>query len=270
MENNYKKIIESDAIPGPDKYYWDYQYRLARDVIVPYLKKIGAFKESDVVTEIGCAEGGVLAAFTENGASRALGTDIAQSRLDMGKIISDIGGFPLDFVYHNIMEQQIDSKWVESSDLVILRDVIEHLDDTRLALTNIAKIIKPGGFLYVTFPPYHSPFGGHQHTVANPGGKLPYIHLLPNPIFQRFIKSGRKNDIGEVQRLQKIRLTPKKFMSAALATNYTIANADYYLLRPVFKMKFGLPTIRLTSISSLPGVKNYFSLEASYLLRKNK
>ena len=75
-------------------------------------------------------------------------------------------------------------------------------------------------------------------------------------------------DITEVRRLNKIRLSPAKFKRAATEAAYSLVHEQYFLLRPVFKMKFGLPTIPLTRIKWLPGVKEMLSLEANYILQK--
>ncbi len=267
MDDKYSDVQRSEKITDFDKYYWGYQYRLANEVLVPMMIKNNWFKPGDMVSEIGCAEGGVLHAFIDAGAKGALGTDISETRLETGKVISDIINLKTEYKYHDIINEEPYDEWKQAYDLVLLRDVIEHLDDTEQALANIKKIIRPGGRLFVTFPPYNSPFGGHQQTLMNFWGKLPYIHLLPKPIFYKMIASGRKNDIGEVKRLHNIRMSAKKFMDAAGETGYTIERQDYYLLRPVFKMKFGLPSIKITPISGLPLVKNFFSLEASYILR---
>lgn len=270
MIDKYSKVQGSDKINDFDKYYWGYQFRLAKEVLVPMMVENKWFKPGDMVSEIGCAEGGVLHAFIDAGAKGALGTDIAESRLETGKVITDIIDLPTEYIFHDIINEEPYPEWRQAYDLVLLRDVIEHLDDTEQALANIKKIIKPGGRLFVTFPPYNSPFGGHQQTLMNLWGKLPYIHLLPKAVFYKLIASGRKNDIGEVKRLHGIRMSPKKFMDAAVKTGYSIEKQDYYLLRPVFKMKFGIPSIKISFLSGLPLVKNYFSLEASYVLRVDK
>lgn len=268
MESIDKIIEQSKEIPENYKYYWQYQYKLAFEFIVPYAISNNIFEKGDSVMEIGSAEGGVLAAFVKANSGDAICTDIAQNRLDMGKTIAKITNLNIKFHYHDILKSKIPTEWENKFDLIILRDVIEHLYDTYDSLSKILPMLKSGGFLFVTFPPYHSPYGGHQHTVGNKFGKLPYIHLLPNPIFQKLISSGRQNDIEEVKRLQEIRLTPKKFEIAAIEAGYKIYKKDFYLLRPVFKMKFGLPAIKLTSISAIPLVKSFFSLEASYILQK--
>jgi len=267
LSNLSENIKKSPEIPNNYWYYWNYMYQLGRTSVVPYLQQYNAFKKGFKVAEIGSAEGGVLMACVESGAVEALGTDIAVDRLLMGEKIAKVGGLDIQYDEHNIITEEPKNQWRENFDLVLLRDVIEHLDYTEIALKNIRKIIKKDGFLFVTFPPYHSPFGGHQHTVASLGGKFPYIHLLPDFIFHKLIEKGRQNDIGEVKRLQNIRLTPAKFEKAALAAGFSIYKNDFYFLRPVFKMKFGLPAIKSTALSWIPGVKQFASLEACYILQ---
>lgn len=268
MENNFTEIVNKSSLADNYKYYWGYQFNLGDEILVPYLSSLGVFKKGMKVAEIGSAEGGVLAAFTKAGADESLATDIAANRLEIGEQISNMIGTKIEYCYHNIMSEAVKEEWRGKFDLVILRDVIEHLDETDLALNNIRPLLKSGGYLFLTFPPYYSPFGGHQHTVANTLGKLPYIHLLPKALFHLMISSGRENDIGEVKRLENIKLTPQKLFKAAEQMGYSLFHEDYYLLRPVFKMKFGLPTLKISFLKGLPGIKNIFSLEASIVLQK--
>lgn len=267
MTENIKKIGNCIEIPDNYKYYWKYQYRLGYESLIPYLKELSAFSPDTDIVEIGSAEGGVVCAMKAFGAGKCLCTDIAENRLEMGKRISSILELDIEYKYHNILENEIPDEWRGRFDLALLRDVIEHLENPETALRAVKALIKPGGYLFVTFPPYHSPFGGHQHTVANFWGKAPYIHLLPKEIFANLISSGRKEDIGEVMRLRNIRLTADNFFDAAKNAGYSVAREEYYLLRPVFKMKFGLPELKLTKIKDLPLVKKYFALECAALLK---
>ncbi len=265
------ELVQNSDIHPANKYYWQYQYELGKDSIIPYLEKYSCFKKGYRVCEIGSAEGGVLHSMLASGAAYGLGTDIAESRIIAGEAISKVAELNVEYSLHNILSEPTKEEWRNSFDIAMLRDVIEHLDDTYLALKNISEILKPNAVLFITFPPYYSPYGGHQHTLAgNFLTKLPYIHLLPNFIFHRLIRSGRANDIGEVKRLQTIKLTAKKLKTAAIKAGYEIFREDYYLLRPVFKMKFGLPAIRITAISKIPFIKDFFSLECAYILRKKQ
>ncbi|GAB5466208.1 MAG: class I SAM-dependent methyltransferase [Candidatus Kapaibacteriales bacterium] len=261
------KIQNDPTISDNDKYYFFYMYDLGTDIIVPLLTEKGLFRPGYSVAEIGSAEGGVLMAFAEKGAKDLLATDIAVSRLEKGEEIAQKAGLEINFTSHDVIYEEPLEKWKNTFDLVLLRDVIEHLDDPYIALKNIKKIIKSGGHLYVTFPPYPSPFGGHQHTLGSKLGKIPYIHLLPSKIFSKLISTGRPQDIVEVERLIDIKLTTGKFEKAANKAGFEIVGKDYYLLRPVFKMKFNLPTLGLGPLKYIPGFKNLISTEAAYTLK---
>jgi cyclopropane fatty-acyl-phospholipid synthase-like methyltransferase len=269
MKNFINKIMSSPDIADNYKYYWQYQYRLGKEYIVPYSIKAGCFKPGDRVMEIGSAEGGVLHAFVEEDAKGTTATDISQERLNMGKKIAQIIDIGVEYANHNIITEDVPETWIEEFNLVILRDVIEHLDNTFTALTKIKGTIKHGGYLFVTFPPYYSPFGGHQHTAGNISGKIPWIHILPDFIFHKMISKGRKEDINEIKRLQRIRLTSSKFEESAEKAGYEIYKKEFYLLRPVFKMKFGLNPVKITKFASILPIRNFLCLEALYVLKKN-
>jgi len=269
MSNDIKDKLRKNGIDENLIYYWGYMYDLGKTYIVPYLKELNIFKNGDKVAEIGSAEGGVLHSFLDDGSTEALGTDIAESRLKDGERVAKIIGYNVNYEYHDIVNEEIKPEWKDKYNLVILRDVIEHLDYPSKAIGNIKKIIAPGGFLFITFPPYNSAYGGHQHTLAgNFITKLPFIHLLPKSIFFKLIKSGRPQDIEEVTRLKDIKFNPEKMEKMAKDNGYEIAVREFYIIRPVYKMKFGLNPLKLPFGKNNKILRNYFSLEALYILKK--
>lgn len=250
------------------KYYWNYPYQLGRQVIVPELIRKGVFRSGDAVADIGCGEAGVLEAFVQAGAVNALGTDIVEYRLGKAQEIADLLHIPLTLSKHDILFSEPKDEWRNAYQLVLLRDVIEHLDDATLALKNIRKILAPGGCIHITFPPYSSPFGGHQQLLENAWGVFPYLHMLPKALFVKIARTGKQEaNAVEVERLATIRFSAQKMLKAARDAGYEVIDEEYYLLRPVFKMKFGLPAIRITALKRLPFIKSLFSLEAAYVLR---
>ena len=265
---NYKDRVDSaSSITPRDKYLWGYMYGLARDYMIPYLEAHGVAIKGAAVVEIGCAEGGNLCAMAEHGATELAGTDIAEERLEKADEIAKLLGLSITFSPHDIIGEPPPPAWERHFDVAFLRDVIEHLDDATIALRNIRKILKPGGALYVTFPPYYSPFGGHQHLLGNTAGKFPFMHLLPGPVFRPLIKSGIERNRIEVERLREIRMTTGKFHRAARDAGFTMADEKLYFIRPVFKMKFGLPPISANIIKPLPGLRDILALEAGYILK---
>lgn len=260
--------IDALGLSWYNAYFWKYQYKLSKNYIIPYLKKMGFDPSEKSICEIGSAEGGVLFAFAELGAINCLATDIVQSRLDAGEKIANEFHLPIVFKYHNIIDDPIPSEWKNAFDLVILRDVIEHLEKPQSALLNIKNMLKTNGLLYVTFPPYYSPFGGHQHQTNNIFSKVPYLHWLPKPFFKIFLVGGRKADVQEVLRLKNIKLTIKKFLKIVENVGLKIYNSEFFVIRPVYKYKFGLNPIRLPSFMNFPFLKEVFATEASFILTK--
>lgn len=256
------------TISPVEKYLWGYMYGLAREYMIPYLESHGVPIKGAAVIEIGCAEGGNLCAMAEHGAAELAGTDIATTRLDCAAKVAEALGHGITFSPHDIIYEEPRPEWRERFDVAFLRDVIEHLDDATIALRNIRRVLKPGGVLYVTFPPYISPFGGHQHLLGTRVGKLPYAHLLPGPLFEAMVSpSTIEANKVEVRRLHKIRLSTTKFRAAARAAGFHIADEKLYLIRPVFKMKFGLYPIGAGFLKPIPFLRDLLAMEAGYILR---
>jgi SAM-dependent methyltransferase len=263
-----RQLENVEGISANDRYYFGYQYGLGTQYIVPYLRSQKVPLAGKRICEIGCGEGGVLAALADEGATYALGIDIRQEALDRADKFFPALGINSEFKIHDVTNQQTPPEWRESFDFVTLRDVMEHLDDTLGSLRHVMDFLRPGGYLYVVFPPYYSPFGGHQHALANLLGKLPFIQFFGDKIFNRLIKSGRSIDIEEVTRLRSIRLTIDKFRAAVTAAGLEMIDEELFFLRPVFKLKFGIDPLKVNFLKRIPFLREVAALEASYLLRK--
>ncbi len=265
---DFRALLEDSSIDPVVVYYWGYMYDLSNDYMLDYLERQGiSFPETRVI-EIGAAEGGNLCAMAQRGALELVGTDIAEERLRSARKIARILELPITYTSNDIIYQEQPEEWVGHFDLALLRDVIEHLDDAEIALRNIGKLLRPGGILYVTFPPWYSPFGGHQQLLVNRVSRIPWIHVLPRPLFEKAIASGRPNDVVEVRRLRDIRMTTTKFRRAAERAGYDLVDEQLFLIRPVFRSKFGLRPISANLLRRIPGLRDVFALEAGYILRK--
>lgn len=264
------KLLESRSdLNSYERYYFGYQYGLGSEYIVPYLQKHGVNLQGTSICEIGCGEGGVLAALTEEKPAEVVGIDIRQSALDSAKKTFDALDLSAEFTIHDITNSPTPPKWKDHFDFVTLRDVIEHLLDTEKSLKHVAEFVKPGGHIFIVFPPYYSPFGAHQHLLDNAMGKLPFIQTLPDKLFTKAYKKARLQiDVDEVAHIRNVRLTIAKMRKAIESQGFELIREELYFLRPVFKMKFGLPSIRANFLKALPGIRELFALEASYLIRK--
>jgi hypothetical protein len=138
-----------------------------------------------------------------------------------------------------------------------------------VALRNIRRLLKPGGILLITFPPYTSAFGGHQQLLETTAGKLPFIHMLPRPLFESVIRGSTSINTDEVRRLASIRLSAGRVRRAAQSEHYTLVDERYFLLRPVFKWKYKewIPTLDATAMKGIPGIQQ-LAMEAAFLLQR--
>ncbi|MEN9281290.1 MAG: hypothetical protein RL594_225 [Bacteroidota bacterium] len=245
------------------------QYRLAQHTLIPWMEELGVLPDRAAVCEIGCAEGGVLAAFVDRGATMALGTDIQEPLLrEVSTPIWSGLKYEIDFRHHDVIYDDIPQQWQKAFDVVLLRDVIEHLDDAGIALKNIARLLKPGGVVVVTFPPYTSPFGGHQQLLGTTLGSLPFVHLLPWPLFRSIIRQGDVINQEELERLHRIRCSAAKVDDAAHRAGLDIVSQRFFALRPVFRWKYqrSIPSLEVTALRWMPLIKQ-LAMEAAYVLR---
>jgi SAM-dependent methyltransferase len=268
-QEKVKLLEKREDINSYDRYYFGYQYGLGSEYIAPYLKSKGVDLNGAKICEIGCGESGVLAALAEEGAAEVVGIDIRDLAIESSKKIFDAISIKGEFGIHNIITQPPPEKWQNHFDVVLLRDVIEHLEQTELSLRHVMDFMKPGGWLYVVFPPYYSPFGAHQHLLGNTMSKLPFIQLLPDKFFTKAYNNARLQiDVEEVSMLRGIRLTVSKMRRAIKNALLELVDEQLYFLRPVFKLKFGLPPVKANFLRRIPVLRELAALEASFLLRK--
>lgn len=62
-------------------------------------------------------------------------------------------------------------------DLVVCSSLLEHVPDPRKLLGEIVRLLKPGGWCYLSFPPYYSPWGGHQFAPFHLLGERAAIRI---------------------------------------------------------------------------------------------
>ena len=71
-----------------------------------------------------------------------------------------------------------------SFDIIRLDSAIEHFEDPESAISECRRLIRPGGVLFINFPLFFSPYGGHIFDYI----KIPWFHILPTPLVCRTIR----------------------------------------------------------------------------------
>lgn len=137
-----------------DREHWYFRGRLAvLRAVVEAVRHPGARR----ILELGCGSGNVLASFAALGetvgmeqhpdliaAAQAAGLDVRA------------GSLPRDLV--------VPEGW---ADLVLMLDVLEHLDDEAGALQTAWRALRPGGILIVTVPAFTWLWSGHDVALGH-------------------------------------------------------------------------------------------------------
>jgi glycosyltransferase involved in cell wall biosynthesis/SAM-dependent methyltransferase len=106
------------------------------------------------VLDIGCAYGGFPVAFAKAG-GEAVGIDISSALLELAaKNVKDVSNAVS--LYQRDITDSTQLKDLGTFDITTCNDLIEHVEDVRTALQNIASILKPGGLLYFQIPNAYS------------------------------------------------------------------------------------------------------------------
>ncbi|NMB81619.1 MAG: methyltransferase domain-containing protein [Ignavibacteria bacterium] len=244
-----------------EKHFFE-QKEYTEKYLIPYFQKsIPDFHKLKVL-EIGCAEGGLLDVFNSIGIE-ASGIEISNERIEIARSKNP----KLKIAQGDITDITLPGKIGKVFDLVILREVIEHVFNKSAAFENLSNFVKPGGYLFVSFPPKYSPFAGHQQIAKSFLKVIPYLHLLPMQILRPIAKilSEPENYVDEIKLHYSTGMRISEFEKLCLQKNFIPVRKELFLFRPIYGYRYGLPKIKLPDI---PLLREALTLGYEVLLKK--
>lgn len=250
--------------------YFREQAATTEKYVIPYISEILPIKKGMSILEIGCGEGGNLVPFLEIGCE-VTGVDIVQSRIDKAKdYLKDIQNnehlhLICDDIYNRSEKDGI-------FDIVIMRDVIEHIHNQEKFMGFVRKFLHKKSVFFLAFPPWYNPFGGHQQICKSKLlSKLPFFHILPSFLYRSILKlAGEKEKIIEdLLEIKQTGITLDRFERILKKENYIIRKKTLYFINPNYETKFGLkPRVQVKLISSIPFLRNFFVTAGYYVISK--
>ena len=237
---------------------------------LPYIKKSHPITPCSKILEIGCGEGGNLKPFAKAGC-RVLGVDMAQIRIEQARQFFSDEKLEGCFACGDFLEYPAPGE-DDKFDIAILHDVIEHVPDKVAFIGHIRKFLKADGILFVAFPAWQMPFGGHQQICRDRiWSKIPFYHLLPNPLYRYILKRLAKENAATVRELMYIKKTRcpiERFEKAVKTAGLVVCHRQLWLVNPHYQQKFGLRPRKLCrGISHIPFFRNFGSTSCFYLLK---
>ncbi len=253
------------------KRYFDIQVLNTEQYVIPFIEEKFPVKSGMRVLEIGCGEGGVLKAFINKGCA-GVGVEFDAPRIELANeyLAEDIVAGRLRFVIKDIYQVDIEKDLHGLFDIIILKDVIEHIHDQAKLIGWMKQFLKPGGIIFFGFPPWYMPFGGHQQMCHSRISRLPYVHLLPRGIYRGILKK-KKEQVEALMEVRDTGISIERFERLCKKQGYGILHNRHYFLNPIYKWKFGWkPRRQSIFIKAIPYLRDFFTTCAYYIITPDK
>ncbi|HHB79701.1 MAG TPA: class I SAM-dependent methyltransferase [Saprospiraceae bacterium] len=255
------------------KAYFDQQTVNATHYVLPFIEQKMKLGAGTTVLEIGCAEGGVSKAFYRKGCT-TVGVELSAYRVDHAVqfLEEEISTGGIQIICSDIFDVDFAGKFHEYFDLIVMKDVIEHIHGQAELLENLKQFLAPSGKIFFGFPPWQMPFGGHQQIAQSKFlARLPFFHLLPTPLYRGILKAFKQHPttIEELLEIKETGISLEKFERIVHQKGYKIINKQLYAINPIYKYKFGLkPRKQIPVLGSIPYLRNFINTAAFYLIEK--
>ena len=206
--------------------YFNEQYYTAKKYIIPYIGTIRGLS----VLEIGCGDGGNLQPFIEQGC-KVTGIDTSENKIKTAR----------KYLKCSSISQCSISKINQTFDIIIIKDTLEHIHFKTIFFRHLKRLTNPDTKIFISFPPWIMPFGGHQQMCDSFLRYIPYVHLLPfYSLLLRLENEAKRKALLEVR---QTRLSISGFKELIKPT-FVIIKETPYLINPNYHIKFGLKPIK--------------------------
>lgn len=250
------------------KRYFEIQAINAARFVIPFIEEKFPISSGMRVLEIGCGEGGVLKAFTDRGCY-GVGVELDAPRIVHAKeyMAGELSAGKVRFISKDIYQTDPATELGGLFDIIVLKDVIEHIHDQPKLIGWMKGFLKPGGVIFFGFPPWQMPFGGHQQICRNKWlSRLPYYHLLPRFVYRGLLK-WKKEPVDELLEIRDTRISIERFERICKNKGYRIAHTTHYLVNPIYEYKFGWkPRKQSKLVKAIPYVRDFLTTCVYYLV----
>lgn len=251
------------------KKYFEEQEITTQKYVIPFISPFLNISDQISVLEIGCGEGGNLKPFLDLGC-KCMGIDLNAHQIENAKhYYAAHPQLPkLDLICEDIYNME---HLNDQFDLIMLRDVIEHIPDQERFMNFVKRFLNKNGVLFFGFPPWYNPFGGHQQVLTGFASKIPYYHILPKPLYLGILNlfGYKKEDVKELLEIKDTGISIERFEKILKKENYKVLRKTDFLFNPNYEIKFGLkPKKVITPFNKIPFFRNFYTTAVYYVINE--
>ena len=255
--------------------YFNEQSECTREFIIPFIMRgIKRFNHSKPalrvgsrILEVGCGDGGNLMPFLELG-YECYGVELCEGIYQRAlKFYNGDTVTSCLHLFNNDIYKVTPQELKGTFDIIFLRDVLEHIPNQDKLMQHLKQFLSPCGVLFLAFPPWRMPFGGHQQVCKNWFlSKLPYFHILPAKIYEKILRMGGENPQG-LLKIKETGISINRFEKIVRKEQYEVITKTYWLINPNYKIKFALKPRKLSKIFQIPFLQDFYITTTYYLLK---
>ena len=251
--------------------YFEIQIRNTENDLIPFIEQVFPIRVGMRVLEIGCGEGGLLKVFTNRGCS-GIGVELYENRLRDARtwLQEEVEQGKLSFIAKDIFQLSV-AEVGGVFDLIVLKDVIEHVYNQAKLMEHLKQFLKTEGVMFIGFPPWYMPFGGHQQMLKSKWlSKLPYLHLIPKFAY-KWILQGMGEDWESMLEVKATGISIERFETICREKGYALIHKTHFLINPIYQYKFGWkPKKQFGLIQKMLFIRNFFTSTVYYLVQESK
>ena len=155
--------------------YTEWQFVKGEQTIqffLPFHSQEQMFRDKTVL-DIGCGGGGKTCYYATFQPKQMIGIDILPHYAEEGNSFAREKGLAdrVSFMTADAAAMPFEDN---TFDTIIMNDAMEHVDKPEDTLAECFRVLKPGGYLYLNFPPYFHPYGAHLSDAIG----IPWVHAL--------------------------------------------------------------------------------------------
>ena len=179
--------------PEDDPWFWSH-FKTVADIVlaeVPRHCTLGGCR----ILDFGCGDGAASLGVALQVGAEVAGVDLARSFDHLPALAKKnlyLEQLPANLSFHEVLPDRPLPFADGFADLVYSWSVFEHVADARASLVEIARVTKPGGYLFTQIDPlFYSPYGSHLWRLV----REPWAHLRLTNDELTALASAAPNDI---------------------------------------------------------------------------